>query len=73
MNAQLFKLGWQDLIKGLIIAVLSAVLTMLINQLQNGSIDWNNVLNVVAIATMSYLLKQLGTDTSGNTLGIKMK
>lgn len=72
MNAQLFKLGWQDLVKGLIIAVLSAVLTILINQLQNGSIDWNNVLNVVVIATMSYLLKQLSTDENGKTLGIKM-
>ena len=73
MNAPLFKLSWHDLIKGLIVAVLSAALTALINQLQSGVIDWQYVINVSSIATLSYVLKQLGTDTNGNIIGIKKK
>ncbi len=69
-NTKLFNLGWEDLIKGAIVAVLSSVLTVVITQLQNGSIDWNQVGTIALVATLSYILKQLGTDEEGKVLGI---
>lgn len=70
MNSKLFNLSWNDLIKGLIISVLTSVITIAIEQLKNGNIDWNQVGTVTLIATLSYLLKQLGTDDNGKTFGI---
>lgn len=70
MNSKLFNLSWNDLIKGLIISVLTSVITIAIEQLKNGNIDWNQVGTVTLIATLSYLLKQLGTDENGKTFGI---
>jgi hypothetical protein len=69
-NTKLFDLGWDDLIKGAIITILSSTLTMVINQFQNGSVDWSQVGKIALVATLSYILKQLGTDEEGKVLGI---
>jgi len=69
-NTKLFELGWEDLIKGAIVAVLSSVLTVVITQLQNGMVDWNQVGTIALVATLSYILKQLGTDEEGKVLGM---
>ena len=69
-NTKLFQLGWEDLIKGLIIAILSSVLTVVITQLQNGMVDWNQVGTIALVASLSYILKQLGTDEDGKLIGM---
>lgn len=71
MNSQFFKLNNYDLIKGGIVSVISAILTLLLTQIQSGQIDWKAVYTVALISAISYILKQLGTDQNGNTLGIK--
>ncbi len=73
MNSKLFKLNSYDLIKGLLVSVISAILTLLLTQLQNGIIDWKAVSTVALISAISYILKQLGTDEKGNSLGINLK
>lgn len=73
MNSKIFKLNGYDLIKGLLVSVISAVLTLVLTQLQNGIIDWKAVSTVSLISAISYILKQLGTDSEGNALGIRKK
>lgn len=73
MNSKLFKVNGYDLLKGFIVSIISAVLTLLLTQLQSGNIDWQAVLTVALISAISYILKQLGTDSDGNALGIRKK
>lgn len=66
----LLKLNINDLVKGLVVAVLSSVLSVVYTALQNGgAIDWAFVGNAALVATVSYILKQLGTDQDGKLVG----
>jgi hypothetical protein len=58
-----FDLNWFDLVKGLIVAVVMAVLTILQNSLVAGSFDlnWKNIALVAAGTAISYLLKNFFT------------
>ncbi len=70
----IFKLNWRDLFNGLVVAVGSAVLTLLVQVLTQGgfaSVSWPAVGQVAAMAAGGYLLKNLGTPDNGATLGIK--
>ena len=67
--SKLFSLNLNDWLKGLVVAIISAVLTLLIQQLQTGNIDWKDVAGVGAIAGMSYILKNLATSDEGKLLG----
>lgn len=61
------QLTRSDFVKGGIIFVTSSVLTSIINMLQSGgfNIDFSAVLNVAAISTLTYLLKNLATENTG--------
>lgn len=50
-------LNMQDLIKGLIVAVLGAATTTIYSLIQSGPIDWDNVWKVSLAAGLSYLIK----------------
>ncbi len=67
MKAGLFKLNLRDFLKGAIVAVITAVITFLIDALQTGaSIDIELLKRVgitSAIAFLSYLLKNLFTNS----------
>ncbi len=67
MKAKFFSLKTHDFIKGLIVAVITAILTFLIDSLQSGvSIDLALVKKVgvtALIAGLSYLLKNLFTNS----------
>ena len=67
----IFELNWRDLIKGLILSVLTAVLTYIYQILQSGNltIGWNQVALVSITALLGYLIKNLATDTNGKLLG----
>lgn len=68
--SELWKLGKQDWIKSLVITVLTAVLTLVLQMLQNGvNIDWKTVGITALTAALAYILKQLGTDNEGKILG----
>ena len=72
MNTQIFTLAKSDYIKSGIIFVLSAVLNALYQMLSDGALDYNKLLNVAVLATIAYLIKQLGTDEDGKTFGVKI-
>lgn len=69
----IFKINLSDLLKGLIVSVLTACLTIVTSAIANGgvgSINWGNVGAAAALAAGGYVLKNLLTDASGAALGI---
>jgi len=68
--SKLFSLNIQDVVKGGFIFVVSAVLTSVLGMIQGGAIDWNTVIKIAVISTLTYILKQLGTDDSGKLGGV---
>lgn len=66
----LFKLDYKDLIKGAVVSVLASVLTIVLDVLNAGSsLDWKVVGTVAITSFISYLLKNLGTDSHGKLGG----
>ena len=64
-----FKLNWRDLVKGLVVAVLSSLMTLGIQALQaGGEFDFKVVAQVALSSGLGYLLKNLATDED-NKLG----
>lgn len=67
MKSKLFTLDWRDLINGLFVAFLTAVLTGIIDILGNGAVfDWAHIQPVVIAgisAALAYLLKSLSTNS----------
>jgi hypothetical protein len=65
----LFKSDW---IKGLVVAVLGAALSPIANAVQGGfSWNWKTAAGYGAVAGVAYIVKNLGTDSSGKLLGIE--
>lgn len=68
--SQLWSLTKNDYLKGLVVAVIAAVLTVILQTLQNGlAIDWNQVLTIALTAGIGYILKNLATDENGKLGG----
>lgn len=68
--SQLWNLQTQDFVKGLVVAVLVAVLTLIMQFLtNNATIVWSQVGSAALVAGCSYLLKNLATDQNGKLLG----
>ncbi len=66
----IFTLNWRDFAKGLVMAVLAAVLFFLEDAIKSGSaIDWNLVLRVAYSTGLTYLLKNYFTDQQGKLFG----
>ncbi len=67
MKSKLFTLNWRDLLNGLLIAFLTALLTGIINILGSGAVfDWIHfkpILIAGASAACAYLLKSLSTNS----------
>ena len=65
-NSTFLNLNKHDFLKGLIVAVITAILTVVYNMLQNGqSIDWQLVGTTGATAMIGYLLKNLSSNSDG--------
>lgn len=72
--SKLFKLDNKDLLRGLVVAVLTAVLTLVLKMLENkgltfDSVDLQTILTTAVIAAVSYLTKNLLTDDKGKLVG----
>jgi membrane protein implicated in regulation of membrane protease activity len=67
MKSNYFRLNVNDFVKGLIVAVGSAALTVVQTSLQAGSlsIDWKLVLTVSLTAAVAYLGKNLFENQDG--------
>ena len=69
--SKFLSLNSQDFIKSGFMFVASAVMTALVQMLQNqATIDPKQVFNIALIATLTYLLKQFTTDENGRIGGI---
>jgi len=70
MNSTLFTLDNKDFIKGLLVAVLSAVITILYNTIESGSLtfDWKAIGTMALTSALGYILKNLLTNSTGQFL-----
>ena len=68
--SSLGKLNLGDFEKGLILAVISAVLTYAYDITQTGTLnfDWKKIGAIALTAGIAYLLKNLGTGSGGQVL-----
>lgn len=75
----IFTLGWADVIKGLIVTIISAILVALYGVVvtSNFSIftaDWatigKNIADISVVTLISYLVKNFISDNNGKVAGI---
>ena len=69
MNSPFLNINLNDLGKGLILAVLTSVLTVIYTTVQAGnlSFDWKLVATTALTSAIGYLLKNLFTNSTGET------
>lgn len=69
MNSPFLNINLNDLGKGLILAVLTSVLTVVYTTVQAGSLsfDWKLVATTALTSAIGYLLKNLFTNSTGET------
>lgn len=70
MKSSIFTLNKSDFLKGLIIAVITAVITILYNTVQVGSLsfDWKAISTAAASAALAYIMKNLLTNSEDEFL-----
>ena len=71
MKSDFLNLNWKDFVKGLLVAVLTAVITYLYGVIGTGdftAIDWKMVGSTALIAALAYLSKNLFTNSEGEPL-----
>ena len=64
-NSNFGSLNLADFFKGLIVAVLTSIVTLAYQMLLLGSLDFKAIGMVALISTLGYLLKQLSTNSEG--------
>ena len=69
MQNVLFSVGKSDFVKGLAVAVLTAVLTAVNQSLQSGAFDWNQIGTIALTAFVAYLSKNFLSDEQGKIMG----
>lgn len=68
--SNMFKLNWADIAKGIVMAVIGAILTAVYQQLSvGGPIDIHAMFIVGELAGISYLVKNFFSDSNGKVLG----
>ena len=69
MNSPFLNINLNDLGKGLILAVLTSVLTVIYTTVQAGSLtfNWSLIATTALTSALSYLLKNLLTNSEGQT------
>lgn len=78
MNSTFLSLNWLDLLKGLLVAVLGAILTGVYQALQAGTIQfiwlfWQPILFTGLSAGIAYLIKNFLTNSTGQPLKPEQK
>lgn len=70
LNSSMFTLQVRDFAKGLVMAIIGAVLVALQNSLTGeGIIHWNAIGSVALITGVSYLIKNYFSDSQGKFAG----
>lgn len=70
MNSSLFTLNSKDWIKGLVVAVLTAVITVVYSTIQTGTLvlDWKAISIAGISAALAYITKNLLTNSNDQFL-----
>ncbi len=63
------KINLSELLHGLIVAIATSVLTVLLQMLSAGQIDWRQLALAGVGAMAAYVLKVLGSDEAGKIAG----
>lgn len=70
IRSELFRLGMSDVMRGLVMAVLSAALTVVYQAVQaNTGVNWMDVLHVAEAAGIGYMIKNFLSDGQGKVFG----
>ena len=69
MNSTFLNINLNDLGKGLILAVLTSVMTIIYTTVQSGSLtfDWKLIGTTALTSAIGYLIKNLFTNSTGQT------
>lgn len=77
MNSELFRLNWQDALKGLVVAALTTALSALLKIVEIGTLptlgDLQSIGVIAITAGLSYLLKNMLTNSNGQILKSEVK
>ena len=75
MNSTLFNLNSTDFLKGLIMAVLSTVITVVYQTVEAGSIvfDWKAIGTMALTSALAYIMKNLFTNSTGKLFAKEQK
>jgi hypothetical protein len=70
MNSTIFTLNTNDFLKGLIMAVLSSVITIVYQTVEMGSLvfDWKAIGTMALTSGLGYIIKNLLTNSTGQFL-----
>jgi hypothetical protein len=71
MNSPIFTLNSSDFLKGLIMAVLSTVITVVYQTVETGSLifDWKAIGTMALTTALAYIMKNLFTNSAGKFFG----
>jgi len=75
MNSTFFNLNSTDFIKGLIMAVLSTVITVVYQTVEVGSLtfDWKSIGTMALTTALAYIMKNLFTNSTGSLFAKEQK
>ena len=71
MKSNFFTLNWSDFGKGIVVAVMTSVLTYVYQAVETGDftqIEWKVVGTTAALSAVGYLFKNLVTNSEGEVL-----
>ena len=71
MNSKFLNLDSTDFIKGLIMAVISTVITVVYQTVESGSLtfDWKAIGTMALTSALAYIIKNLFTNSTGQLFG----
>jgi hypothetical protein len=71
MNSTFLNLNTTDFLKGLIMAVLSTVITIVYQTVEAGSLvfDWKSIGTMALTTALAYIMKNLFTNSAGQFFG----
>jgi hypothetical protein len=71
MNSTFLNLNSSDFIKGLIMAVLTTVITIIYQTVEAGSLvfDWKSIGTMALTSALAYIMKNLFTNSTGKLFG----
>jgi hypothetical protein len=75
MNSTFLNLNSTDFIKGLLMAVLSSVITIVYQTVEAGSLvfDWKAIGTMALTSALAYIMKNLFTNSTGKLFGKESK